>query len=170
MEARNRILTEARRLTIEHGAVPSLNAVVAAAGVSKGGLIHHFPTRDALIEALGRQALADVDAAMVDAAEDGQAARVWLRLSVPHAEERDVYRALLIAYQAIHVQLNSLVQDAAAMTVRWEAMIATELGDANKARVVRLVGDGLIANSLIAPDTVMDDTQIDRLLATITDR
>lgn len=70
-DMRARILSETRRLTIDAGAIPSLNAVADAAGVSKGGLIHHFPTRDSLVEGLAREALAEIDDAMTEAAARG---------------------------------------------------------------------------------------------------
>jgi AcrR family transcriptional regulator len=42
----------------------SLDAVAARAGVSKGGLLYHFPSKSALLEALVGQHLQDFDAAL----------------------------------------------------------------------------------------------------------
>lgn len=167
MKMRDRILVEARRLTVSEGQIPSLNAVAAAAEVSKGGLIHHFPSREALIEGLGRQALDEIDSAMRDAAARGQAARAWLQLCIPGDPERELYRALVTAFQATHMGLESLVADAAAMTIAWERMIADEVGDPRLARVVRLVGDGLTANAMLSPELSTDADDIDTLLSVI---
>ncbi|MBM3715418.1 MAG: helix-turn-helix transcriptional regulator, partial [Actinobacteria bacterium] len=79
---RDAILATARELILISGVVPSLNAVADAAGVSKGGLMHHFPSRAALIAGLAREAIAEMDREMVAAAADGSAARTWLRLSL----------------------------------------------------------------------------------------
>ena len=43
-----------------------LDAVAAKAGVSKGGLLYHFPTKAKLLEALVEQFLAEFDGALND--------------------------------------------------------------------------------------------------------
>lgn len=49
----NAIIDAAGAVVIEHGASHmTLDAVAARAGVSKGGLLHHFPTKVALLEAM----------------------------------------------------------------------------------------------------------------------
>lgn len=170
MDMRARILSETRRLTIDAGAIPSLNAVADAAGVSKGGLIHHFPTRDALVEGLAREALAEIDDAMTEAAARGRAADTWLRVSVPDESNRDLFRALIAAHRALDGRLASLIQEAAVATARWEELMAAELGDPMRARILRLVGDGLAANAMLSAQARPSDAEIDALLAAITDR
>ncbi len=49
---RNALLVAAERVVTEHGPAFSLDAVAREAGVSKGGLLHHFRSRDALLVAL----------------------------------------------------------------------------------------------------------------------
>lgn len=50
---RLRLLCAADEIAAEHGAAGvSLDAVAAKAGVSKGGLLYHFPTKAALLRAL----------------------------------------------------------------------------------------------------------------------
>lgn len=49
----DRILDAAEAVVVRHGfAHLTLDAVAAEAGVSKGGLLHHFPAKDRLVEAL----------------------------------------------------------------------------------------------------------------------
>jgi AcrR family transcriptional regulator len=49
----DRLLDAAEAVVARQGiANLTLDAVAAAAGLSKGGLLHHFPTKDRLIEAL----------------------------------------------------------------------------------------------------------------------
>ena len=51
--AREKVLDAFQRLLIERGArETTLDAVAQAAGVSKGGLLYHFGSREALIEGL----------------------------------------------------------------------------------------------------------------------
>ncbi|MGD9762813.1 MAG: TetR/AcrR family transcriptional regulator [Candidatus Binatia bacterium] len=50
------ILDAAEAVVVRHGiANLTLDAVAAEAGVSKGGLLHHFPAKDRLVEALVRR-------------------------------------------------------------------------------------------------------------------
>ncbi len=50
---RDRVLAAAARHVREHGpATLTLDAAAEAAGVSKGGLLYHFPSKHALVAAL----------------------------------------------------------------------------------------------------------------------
>ena len=50
---RDAMLAAAERVVIRQGiANLTLDAVAAEAGMSKGGLLHHFPSKDRLVEAL----------------------------------------------------------------------------------------------------------------------
>lgn len=160
---RQEILATARRLTLQRGAVPSLNVVVDAAGVSKGGLIHHFPTRAALVVGLAREALRQVDEAMVAAAKEARAAEEWIRLSLPDREERELMQALASAFVPGDDQFGALLEDARSAISRWEALIEDEVRDPQRARVIRLVGDALVANAVAGIDS--DPTGIDELIA-----
>src|SRR5215469_14243714 len=61
--ARERLLDAAERLVLETGAGHlTLAAVAKFAGVSKGGLLYHFPSKDSLLEAMLARYLHDIDA------------------------------------------------------------------------------------------------------------
>lgn len=167
MDYRSRIVAEARRLTLDSGVVPSLNTVAAAAGVSKGGLVHHFPTRAALVEGLAAAALDEVDEAMRAAAERGNAAETWLRISVPAGDDVRLFRALAIAHRSVESPGDSVAAAAQECVHRWEGMIARELGDASRARVVRLVGDGLAANLIAGIEPAPSSAEVDGLLESL---
>ena len=154
---RLRLLDEARRFTITEGSVPSLNALAAAAGVSKGGLVHHFPTRAALVDGLARAAIAEVDHVMLAAAAAGTASVTWLQLASPKPAEADLFRALAAAYQSIEDDGTGTLTAAAEAAGRWEALIADEVGDALTARVIRLLGDGITFNTLVGVPVPVDD-------------
>ena len=54
--ARNSLLDAAEAVVVKQGiAALTLDAVAAEAGVSKGGLLHHFPSKDRLVEAMVRR-------------------------------------------------------------------------------------------------------------------
>ena len=56
-KTRRAILDVAARQVAQHGLAVSLSKIAAAAGVSKGGLLHHFPSREDLIRALGKDCI-----------------------------------------------------------------------------------------------------------------
>jgi len=61
--ARERLLDAAERVVVESGATHlTLDAVAKSAGVSKGGLLYHFPTKEALLEGMLTRHFAEVDA------------------------------------------------------------------------------------------------------------
>lgn len=63
--ARERILLAAQELTRENGAGNlSLDAVAARAGVSKGGLLYHFPSKSRLLQALVESFVTELDRRM----------------------------------------------------------------------------------------------------------
>lgn len=167
MTRRDEILEATRRLTLRQGVVPSLNAVAADAGVSKGGLIHHFPSRAALVAGLAQSAMERVDAAMRDAASRGAAAVTWLRLSVPDDEELMLFRSLAAAYRVAGEADAELARSALEAVQRWERMIADEVGDAARAQVIRLVGDGLAANVIAGLEPTPSASQMDALAASL---
>ena len=52
---RRRLMDEAKKLAIESGiSAITVQAVASAAGVTKGGFLHHFPSKQALIDAIFR--------------------------------------------------------------------------------------------------------------------
>ncbi len=66
------ILAAAAELAKEKGAAHiSIEAIAHRAGLSKGGLLYHFPRKDALIHALVEQHMADIDAALADVEASG---------------------------------------------------------------------------------------------------
>jgi AcrR family transcriptional regulator len=88
--ARERLLDAAERLVAEMGAAHlTLDAVAKFAGVSKGGLLYHFPSKESLLEGMLTRHLGEVDARV--------AARVAARGGKPSRTEvfRERIRVLL---------------------------------------------------------------------------
>jgi AcrR family transcriptional regulator len=87
--ARERLLDAAERLVLETGAGHlTLAAVAKFAGVSKGGLLYHFPSKDSLLEAMLARYLHDIEARV--------AARVRRRGKASRTEEfRERVKVLL---------------------------------------------------------------------------
>ena len=112
-------------------------------------------------------ALEELDAAMLAASADGRAGEAWLRLSVPTGDDVTLFRALAIAHRAVETPGDDVAAAAMEAAHRWEAMIAKETGDATRARVIRLVGDGLAANVVAGIEPAPSPEQLDLIIAAL---
>ena len=95
---RARLIEVARAKFREGGAETSLEEIVRAAGVGIGTLYRHFPTRDALIEAVyltEMQNLAEAAPRFSETLPPVEALRAWLRLFVDHIATKQVMAPVL---------------------------------------------------------------------------
>jgi len=140
---RDRLLDAFERLLVGEGSrAATLDAVAAAAGVSKGGLLYHFGSKEALVEGmverLRAQALDDI--AKMRAATDGPV-EYYLRTSVDSGSDFD--RALIAASRI--AQESDHQAGAALDEIReaWFGVLDDHLGDEALARTIQLIGGGL---------------------------
>jgi AcrR family transcriptional regulator len=99
---RERILEVAKEAFTRFGADASLDEIAKQAEVGPGTLYRHFPTRDALIEAVYRsevEKLAAAEGKFTETMPPVEALRAWMLLFVDH----------IAAKQIIAPALNSLV-------------------------------------------------------------
>jgi AcrR family transcriptional regulator len=99
---RQRILEVAKQAFTRSGADASLDDIAKQAGVGAGTLYRHFPTRDALIEAVYRsevEKLAAAESKFAETLSPVEALRAWMLLFVDH----------IAAKQIIAPALNSVV-------------------------------------------------------------
>jgi AcrR family transcriptional regulator len=90
---RARILEVAKRAFTLHGADASLDDIAKQAGVGAGTLYRHFPTRDALIEAVYRSEVEKLAAAahgFTAAMPPVEALRAWLLLFVDYIAAKHI--------------------------------------------------------------------------------
>ena len=142
------VLDAVEELTVAHGRLPSLLEVATSVGLTKQGVLHHFPTRAALDAAVTTRALSRVGAAMTDAAAHGSPTKTYLHLSSPTAGDHAVVMVLMAAMRRGDSQ--GLAADIDQAVSAWQGMIADEVGDPVRAEVVRLVGDGLFSEALVS--------------------
>lgn len=140
---RDRVLDAFERLLVSEGSrAATLDAVAAEAGVSKGGLLYHFGSKDALVEGmverLHRLAAADID--RMRAAPQGPV-DYYLETSTDSGSDFD--RALIAAARI--AQENDHRAGEALATIRegWFGVLHDHLGDDALARTIQLIGDGL---------------------------
>ncbi|MFP5076858.1 TetR/AcrR family transcriptional regulator [Rhizobium sp. YIM 134829] len=145
---RRHVLAAAADLVQEQGIAPlTLEAVARRAGVSKGGLLHHFPAKAALVESLLDDLLTRLDA-VIDAAmaEDSE----------PQGRFSRAYLAAIAMLDAQGPEVPSgwssvcaaLVADPS-LRARWQAWVEArqaahaETDSSANCRLVRLAADGL---------------------------
>jgi AcrR family transcriptional regulator len=90
---RERILEVAKTAFTRHGAEASLDEIAKQAGVGAGTLYRHFPTRDALIEAVYRNEVEKLAAASGELAamlSPIQALRAWMLLLVDYIAAKHI--------------------------------------------------------------------------------
>lgn len=95
---RERLIAVAKTAFAEVGADVSLEEIARRAGVGIGTLYRHFPTRDAMVEAVYRrevQQLADAAPRLLEAAAPREALRQWLRLLVDYVATKKLMSSAL---------------------------------------------------------------------------
>jgi len=156
-KARDAILDAAQARLLSQG--PSglvLDAVASEAGVSKGGLLYHFPSKEALIRGLSERMLAGFDAIQealhaADADPDGAWTRAYVRSTVtPKGEPADDSARLMAGLLAGLGGDASHLGEVQARFQHWQSRIERADGiDPTDATIVRLAADGLWLSALI---------------------
>lgn len=130
----------------------SLNAVAREAGVSKGGLLHHFPNKQALIFALFARLLAIMEEAIAElmAADNisyGRFTRAYLRyLSAPELTDTQESRQLMV--------LSLAMPDEPVLRKCWRDWMldhlakGDELDNSHTGTLVRYAADGIWLSEL----------------------
>jgi AcrR family transcriptional regulator len=149
----------------------TLDAVAAEAGVSKGGLLYHFATKEALVSAMVERMLASFDGAQeramaTDPVGPGRWTRAWVRTSVSPKgpSEHDATAAGLLAAVATNPELVGPVRE---RYVQWRARAVDDGILAETAAIVTLAADGLWMADLLGLSAPVGEERrriIERLL------
>ena len=143
MSARDAVLDAYQAMLLEEGQrATTLEAVAARAGVSKGGLLYHFKSKEALAEGLiGRlDELMAQDLDAMRAAEDGPS-RYYVRTSVWTDSALD---RTLVAVSQLAQEAHPAAREAMARARdAWLALIREEVPSEPIAHAILLIGDGL---------------------------
>ncbi|NIK54390.1 TetR/AcrR family transcriptional regulator [Kribbella shirazensis] len=171
--ARGRNLTfteEARRaqlidvtieLVAERGyAAASLGRIAESAGITKAGVLYHFPSKQALVEVAYQHvlsALVEAVGAAVEAAGPADGPAAYIRSMVGHLRERPRHvRMLIEAMTSVAPLTDSKARWSAVADLLAAARAARGLGDPMDLRsAALLVGggiDSIVAESLADPE------------------
>ncbi|WP_308188312.1 TetR/AcrR family transcriptional regulator [Nocardia australiensis] len=174
---RDRILDALETLLLEKGmSQVTLESVAAAAGVSKGGLLYHFKSKDALLAGLVRRLTERAEQQLSDAVAKGTSVSEWY-LQTPNTDnaadalELALYRSMLATMRTVDAnsgpEIDEVQRALAEMLNSWSDGLDTEVDDPVDADIIRLVGDGVYLRALLGlppidPDRYRD--VVDRLL------
>lgn len=146
---RERVLDAYTHILLTEGvAAATLDEVAKQADISKGGLLHHFASKEALIEGLLERLIEanQADIEQTSAAPEG-AVDAYLNGS---AEATGAYSRTLMAVIRLAGSSDTRVDEVMQRSEQaWYQMLLRALGDPLKARLVQLVGDGYYLNALI---------------------
>jgi AcrR family transcriptional regulator len=163
---RDRLVDAFAEIVVGSGArSATLEAVAAAAGVSKGGLLYHFGSKDALVDGLLERLrkLAAEDLEQMRTAPEGPAV-YYVRTSATEGlqgnEVVDPLSRVIIATMRLAQEGDTRTVSAyAAINEAWRQLIEVQVGgDRVLARLVQCIGDGLWASSSMGiPTPDLDD-------------
>lgn len=176
--ARERVLDAFQSILIADGErAATLEAVAREAGVSKGGLLYHFASKDDLTTGLVARlsALTDDDLHRMSTAEDGPIA-YYVRTSVM---EDDALDRALIATTRLAQGGSGAASDALRdVRTRWADAIRPHVRDETALDLVMLLSDGLYFNNSLAEpgedqgamsEFVPTGSALDQLVALVVD-
>ncbi|MGL5810915.1 MAG: TetR/AcrR family transcriptional regulator [Nocardioides sp.] len=168
---RQALLDATARVVAERGAGVTLDAVAQAAGVSKGGLLHHFRSREALFVGLVEASLSRFDAAVqrhLDPTDDrpGHLTRAYIRGNLDpavtdlgeHLWRNPTVLAELMSTPAV----RELTREA---DRRWRRRLEADGLHPQRTMLISGALDGRIYGQLLHSDADHDDELKDLLLA-----
>lgn len=171
MSAREDLLDALEQILIDEGErAATLDAVAAGAGVSKGGLLYHFGSKQALVEGLAERMRDRAGQDMQDmaAAADGPSA-YYVRSSV--FQDTPFDRTLVAATRLSSGEGAAVNSAFADIRGDWLELIRQEVGDEATAEAIMLIGDGLYYNAVLDPahraDTSAEQQRIADLLRVV---
>ncbi|PYY55855.1 TetR/AcrR family transcriptional regulator [Curtobacterium sp. MCSS17_011] len=143
------VLAAAAEAMADRGTGVSLDYIAKHAGVSKGGLLHHFPNREALIVALvddAQQQLRDSVLQYLDLTENrpGKLLRAYVRAMTSGADATLQYFTAAPSWAGIY-QIPKVSEITTADTRWWNENLAADGLSPDRILVVRRAAEGLAA-------------------------
>jgi AcrR family transcriptional regulator len=148
---RDELLDAAECLLEDHGAQGlTLAAVAERAGVSKGGLLYHFGSKDALIKGMIERLIAEFDA-LVAAQDETTYTKAYLKATFEAVGGGRLRRWAVVAGAAGDPTLLAPLREAIA---RWHVHRLDEEPDPMASRIVRLACEGVWEVATHCPDLI----------------
>jgi AcrR family transcriptional regulator len=154
---RDSLLEAAKAAFAETGPEASLDEIARRAGVGIGTLYRHFPTRDAVVEAVYRrevQQLAGAAPRLVETMAPAEALRAWMRLFIDYIAAKKVIaptlKSMVGGGSALYADSSTRINEAMALLVERARGSGDIRPDADSADLLRALIGFAYVNS--APD------------------
>ncbi|MFT2691555.1 transcriptional regulator BetI [Clavibacter michiganensis] len=169
VRTKHQIIRGAGRALVAMGPGASLDAMAAEAGVSKGGILHHFGTKDALIEALAADAVTSFQERVerhVDLSENrpGKTLRAYVRA----IEEEILQEDSLVTHPEVWGVLGMMPEVSRMLQAdsdHWREAFAADGLEDERIQIVWRAADGLMAAATY--DSRADAAEVQRLCAAL---
>jgi AcrR family transcriptional regulator len=169
VQTRHNILGAAVQVVLEQGVTRlTLEAVAAQAGVSKGGLLYHFPSKESLIQGMVEEMVSHYeDLAHRYLSETHSEPGSWSRATIQANREQDV-SSLRLSTALLTAAANNpeLLEPMRQRYQNWQALSENDGLDPATATLVRLALDGLWLSDLLdlaPPQGELRQTLFERL-------
>ncbi|NMN95803.1 TetR family transcriptional regulator [Antrihabitans stalactiti] len=166
VSTKDRILDALEQLLLDGGLSQiTLEAVAAKAGVSKGGLLYHFGTKEALIAGMVRRLGERSNQQLADA---GTSVAEWyLQCADDDDKEIALFQSMIAVLRSVDGQSGEIKKAVVETMSAWNEGLRSEIEDPVQAEIVRLVGDGIYLAALLGlppPEPELHAKVIERLL------
>jgi len=160
---RDFLLTAANTIVQRDGAERlTLDALVRETAMSKGGVLYHFPTKEALLKAMIENWIEGFEASIQTNLEGDTLPWAWLRAFIKSsADEGPPLQTNSLALLAVIAHAHDLLELVRGHAETWQQQAANDV-DPAKATLLRLAADGLFWAELLnmAPPTGILRTQV----------
>jgi AcrR family transcriptional regulator len=147
--SRERVLSAAVDIVARDGSSHlTMDAVAAESGLSKGGVLYHFPSKETLLAAMLDHALAGYEQRWQTNQEehDDSALQAWIRAE---QEESPAVRSLAQALLANAAEAPALLEPARVLTKQVLKRIRKESADADLAVLLMYSAEGMRLSSML---------------------
>lgn len=140
-------------------AAATLDEVARRAEISKGGLLHHFPSKEALVTGLMEHlvALNEQDIERTLAADEDLLSAFLSSSSVAKDEFSSVFMAAMKLAGSNIPEVDQTLQHVLQV---WQHTLLEHVADPVVAKLVHLVGDGLYLHAIVGSDQNTDHREL----------
>ncbi|WP_156290326.1 TetR/AcrR family transcriptional regulator [Oceanobacillus salinisoli] len=145
------ILDAASKIVNEQGIFNlTLDAVAKEAGLSKGGLLYHYPSKEELVKGMVAYLANNYQEKIAkdmegDPEDKGKWLRAYVNVTFNQSEQNKQKNAVLLAAKAVDFQLLDPIRD---LYKSWEKELENDGVDPMKAAIIQLAADGVWLSEL----------------------
>lgn len=147
-KVKQQLLAATAAQAVEHGLMAiTLDKVAKQAGVSKGGLLHHFPNKQLLITGLFKQMLSSLSEQIntlieQDSEPTGCFTRAYL-IAVTSSSSKDAFESRLLGAVSLAMSTETYLANAWAEWVLQEMHRHQEDANSTQGQLIRFAADGI---------------------------